>query len=160
MSSKLRIRIGEVEIDYEGTEEFLKEELPQLLKTAMELHKVAGSSPAANGGGARKDSFTSTLQAATTATIAARLKSKTGSDLLIAAAVRLTLISKKDTFTRQELLNEMQTASAYYKKTYSNNLSKYLATAVGENKLQETAANTFALSASHKEQVEKQLANA
>lgn len=159
MSSKLRIRIGEVEIDYEGTEEFLKQELPQLLKTAMELHKVAGSSPAAVGG-ARKEKQGATLQAATTATIAARLKSKTGSDLLIAAAARLTLISKKETFSRQELLNEMQTASAYYKKSYSSNLSNYFATAVSENKLQETAANTFALAAAHKEQLEKQLADA
>lgn len=54
MSSKLRIKIGDVEIDYEGTEEFLKQELPQLLKTAMELHKSEGAPHAASAGDQKK----------------------------------------------------------------------------------------------------------
>ncbi len=56
LSSKLRIRIGEVEIDYEGTEEVLKQELPELLKTAMELHKAAGGPPTSSDAGKRRSS--------------------------------------------------------------------------------------------------------
>ena len=114
LSSKLRIRIGEVEIDYEGTEEFLKQELPQLLKTAMELHKAAETTaggvktakkhhmPAGGGG---------EVLSLTTGSIAAKLSAKSGSDLLQAAAAHLALVSKKETFSRQQLLTEMQSAT-------------------------------------------------
>jgi hypothetical protein len=47
MSSKLRIRIGEIEIDFEGTEEFIKQELPELLKTATTLFRDADTMKAA-----------------------------------------------------------------------------------------------------------------
>jgi hypothetical protein len=63
VASKLRIRIGEVEIEYEGSDEFLKEELPELLKTAMELRKTAAATgngeqkgATAGGGGGREPS--------------------------------------------------------------------------------------------------------
>jgi hypothetical protein len=31
MTSKIRIKLGAIEVEYEGSEQFLKEELPQLL---------------------------------------------------------------------------------------------------------------------------------
>ncbi|MHC4150303.1 MAG: hypothetical protein ACYSR5_12590 [Planctomycetota bacterium] len=156
MSTKLRIRIGEVEIDYEGTEDFLKQELPQLLKTAMELHKAAGPSTKSAGGG---NNGKNKLPILTTGSIAAKLKAASGMDLLLAAAAQLTLIAKKDTFSRQELLAEMQNASSYYKKSYSGNLTKYLKSALTEQKLTETAKNVYALSAKTRSELEGKLAN-
>lgn len=156
MSSKLRTRIGEVEIDYEGTEGFLKQEPLALLKTGMELHKAAGpagggkASNSADGGKGR-----GTIPTLTTGTIAARLKAKSGPTLLMAAAVHLTFVASKSTFSRQELLTEMQSATSHYKKSYSNNLRKYLSGAVAEGKLQESAKNTYALSADTKSVSEK-----
>lgn len=161
MSSKLRIRIGEVEIDYEGTEDFLKQELPALLKTAMELHKAAGSASGGKGGnGTDGGKGKVTVPTLTTGTIAARLEAKSGPTLLMAAAAHLTLVARKATFSRQELLTEMQSATSYYKKSYSNNLSKYLRGAVTEGKLQESAKNAYALSADTKNELESQLADA
>ncbi len=159
MSSKLRIRIGEVEIDYEGTEEFLKQELPSLLKTAMELHKAAGGSAASKTSGTGGKKEQAAVGSLTTGTVAARLKAKSGADLLIAAAAHLALVARKETFSRQQLLTEMQDATAYYKKSYSNNLSKSLSGAVTDGKLQETAKNTYALSAGTRGELEAQLAN-
>lgn len=161
MSSKLRIRIGEVEIDYEGTEEFLKQELPTLLKTAMELHKAAG--PASGGRGDNSAVGAKgkvTVPTLTTGTIAARLKAKSGPTLLMAAAAHLTFVATKATFSRQDLLTEMQSATSYYRKSYSNNLSKYLSGAVTEGKLQESAKNVYALSADTKDELESQLVDA
>lgn len=149
MTSKLRIKIGEVEIEYEGSEDFLKQELPQLLKTAMDLHKASGASanktsPASNnaGNGAGGD-----IPALTTTSIAAKIGAKYGSDLLLAAAANFALVKKKEPFTRQELLKEMQSATAYYKKNYSANLSRYIKTALSDEVLSETATNSFALGA-------------
>jgi hypothetical protein len=154
MSSKLRIQIGEVEIDYEGTEEFLKEELPQLLKTAMELHRAAGKDVKTGGG------FDDKVPALTTASIAAKLNVTSGPDLVLAAAAHLTLVAKKPTFSRAELLAEMQGASSYYKKSYSNNLSNCLASTVTDQKLIETATNVYALTAKTRTELEGQLAHA
>lgn len=163
LSSKLRIRIGEVEIDYEGTEEFLKQELPQLLKTAMELHKAAGSpSPrdkdkkqASGDGGGQTE-----VPSLTTGSIAGKLGCKSGSDLLLAAAAHLALVKKSEPFSRQKLLAEMQEATSYYKSSYSANLSKYIKTALlKDGPLSETAKNSFALKAASRADLEKKLAD-
>jgi len=164
MTSKLRIKIGEVEIDYEGTEEFLKQELPLLLKTAMELYKAAGT--AANGPSGSKVASSRTNKGGgafpplSTASIAAKLGVGSGPDLILAAAAQLTFVAKKETFSRQELLKEMQNASGYYKKTYSNNLTKYLNGTISDQKITETAKNVYALSAKTKVELEAKLANA
>lgn len=160
MTSKLKIRIGDVEIDYEGTEAFLKEELPALLRTAMELHKAAEQDDKKAPANKEKPARTGgQILAATTATIAARLKVDSGPDLLLAAAAQLTLVTQKERFSRQELLTEMQTASAYYRKSYSNNLTKYLTGAIADGKLQETATNVYALSATTRSEMEGKLAD-
>lgn len=162
MTSKLRIRIGEVEIDYEGTEEFLKIELPQLLKTAMELHKAdeAGSSHQTDRkqkGGATPSGQTLLL---TTNSIAAKLGAKSGSDLLLAAAAHLALVKKSEPFTRPQLLTEMKSATSYYNKNYATNLSSYLKTAIQKDgPLSETSKHSYALSAAARAQVETSLAN-
>jgi hypothetical protein len=151
-----------VEIEFEGSEDFLKQELPELLKTAMALRKASGNDDGGGktpGGAGAAGKGGAGIEAATTGTIAARLNVKSGPALLIAAAARMTLVSKKDTFSRQELLTEMQGASQYYRKSYSNNLTSYLRGCVESADLSETASNTYALTAAKKGLLEKQLAN-
>jgi hypothetical protein len=163
VSSKLRIRIGEVEIDYEGTEEFLKQDLPQLLKTAMELHKASGGSISGGTGktGATDGSASAPKVASlTTGGIAAKLGAKSGSDLLKAAAAYLALVKNAQTFSRQQLLSEMQSATSYYKKSYSTNLTKYIKTALQKDGfLSETAKNSYALTAGARADLERRLAD-
>jgi hypothetical protein len=162
LSSKLRIRIGEVEIDYEGTEEFLKQELPQLLKTAMELHKAAGSTPAGDPAEKRKPGTGGgghTVPSLTTGSIAAKLGADSGGDLLLAAAARLVLVEKTEPFSRSALLKEMKSATAYYKKNYAPNLSSYLKRAIKDGPLTEVAKDSFSLAAAAREELEKKLAD-
>lgn len=164
MSSKLRIRIGEVEIDYEGTEEFLKQELPQLLKTAMELHKAAGSAPGGDTGEKRRAgtggaAAANAVPSLTTGSIAAKIGADSGSDLLLAAAGHLVLVKKTEPFSRAQLLNEMKGATAYYKKNYAANLTGYVRTALKDGPLSETAKNSFTLTAAARKDLEKRLAD-
>jgi hypothetical protein len=155
LGTTLKIRIGEVEIDYEGTEEFLKEEIPQLLETAMKLYKAVGGPKAGD-----ESDDTSDVPSLTTTSIAAKLSSKSGSDLLLAAAARLALVEKTEPFSRQQLLLQMQAATSYYKTSYSANLSKYIKTALlKEGPLSETAKNAYALKAAARTDLEKRLAN-
>jgi len=164
LSSKLRIRIGEVEIDYEGPEEFLKEDLPQLLKTAMELHEASGSPVSRNddkkGGATGAGATGGGTLSLTTSSIAAKLGSKSGAELLTAAAAHLALVKRTEPFTRQQLLKEMKSATSYYSKNYSANLSGYIKTALQRGgPLSETTKNSYALTAGARADLEKKLAD-
>jgi hypothetical protein len=156
LNTKLKIRIGEVEIDYEGTEKFLKQEVPQLLKTTMELHMASGATQ-----GNDLDKRTGgKLLSLTTNSIAAKLGSKSGSSLLTAAAARLALVEKKEPFSREQLLAEMKSATSYYKINYSANLSSYIKTALQKRgPLSETAKNSYSLNAAARKDLEKKLAD-
>ena len=159
MNSKIKIKMGQIEIEYEGSEEFLKEELPALLAAVSDLYN--NSAPAMieqQSNTAVTDPISASNVIGTTGTIAAKVGGSTGPDLAMAAAARLTFVLSKDTFTRKELLTEMQTATAYYKPSYSGNFSKILAQHVKDGKLMESAKNTFALSADSRKSIGAQLA--
>ena len=93
----------------------------------------------------------------TTKSIAAKLSANTGSELALAGAAHLTLAKQKGTFTRKELLKEMQGASGYYKSTYSNNLTKILKGLASSGKITETAKDSYSLEAKEKADLETKL---
>ena len=94
----------------------------------------------------------------TVAAIAARLDVKSGSDLIIAAAAKLTFVDGQDKFSRKTLLESMQTASSYYKQSMSSNLTKFLNGLLKDNRLTEPSIGHFALTPSERTQLEGQLA--
>jgi hypothetical protein len=161
VASKLKIKIGQIEIDCEASEEFLKAEIPVLLKAAMEMAEASSEdagSAAGKGDGAAPKQKVGGLSL-TTASIAAKLDVKSGPDLLKAAAAQLTLYGNKETFTRAELHDAMKSASGYYNKNYFSNLTKILASLVGDQTLVEVAKDTYALSAGTKTSLGAVLAN-
>ena len=156
MTSKIRIKLGPIEVEYEGSETFLKEELPQLLSAVSELYSTSGLTTDAPGGNVLHPP-SGNLQG-TTGSIAAKLAVKQGPELIIAAAARLTFVSGKQTFSRQEIIEEMKSATAYFKKTYVKNLSAYLNTLLKDGKLLEPSAGIFSLSASSQSELKGRLA--
>lgn len=160
MPSKIRIKVGEVEIEYEGEEQFLKQELTGLLTAVAELHNAVGAPhkkipPAAT---TQSDTAATSNIKLTTTSIAHKLSVKTGPDLLIAAAAHLTLVKHQPTFPRQQLHDEMKSATSYYDKNYSANLSKHFTSALKGNKLTESAKDTYALTADAIKELEVRLA--
>src|SRR5687767_12900337 len=128
MSSKIKVKVGGVEVEYEGSEAFLKEELPGLLSTLAKLQKEFGSTPTLETEIPRENGearVAPVFGQATTGTIAAKLGVKSGPELIVAACARLIFVLGKDSFTRKEILQEMQSAAGYYKYTHVNNLTKY-----------------------------------
>ena len=162
MTSKIRIKMGAIEVEYEGSEEFLKTELPELLTAVSELYNKAketeqeGEEETGTAAGG-PHSGGSTL--GTTTSIAAKLKSDSGPDLALAAAARLVLGLKQDSFTRQELLKEMQSARSYYSKSMSGNLTKILDGLVKGDKFNEVSKDRYSLAQSERSRIEAQLAN-
>ena len=152
-NSRIKIKMGAIEVECEGSENFLKQELPEIIKSVSDLYKEShhnlpeeetvettteiNSKPAFNG----------PLNVGTTGSVAAKLSTKSGSELLVAAAARLTFGEGKSTFTRAELLDEMKSATSYYKSSYSSNLTKYLSSAVKDGKFLETSKGVYAIQA-------------
>lgn len=162
--SKIRIKMGAIELEYEGSDDFLKEELPILLDKLYALAPFASSESQGKGvvvDESEEVGFSSAgprgtkSEIGTTSSIAADLDAKTGPDLALAAAVRLTLGLGKASFSRKELLTEMQSATSYYNKNMSGNLSKMLTAMIKDKVVREVAKDTFSLSAEKKRDMEK-----
>lgn len=164
-TSKIKIKLGAIEIEYEGSDDFLKEELPLLLSTVSDLYAKSHVLPSTPE---LKDVEGDTVNVitnnsskpkleATTGSIAAKLACKTGSDLVMAAAARLTLVLHSPTFSRQRIIDEMKTASAYYRATYVNNLSRSLNALVKEGKLNEPSRGNYALTVVSLREMEQRL---
>ena len=161
MTSKIRIRMGQFEVECEGTEEFLKKELPALFTAISTLYKQASPDETADDSATEPPKGKAGHKGkvvGTTGSLAAKLKAKSGSDLAMAAAAQLSLGQGKATFTRKELTTEMRSATGYFKENFVSNLTKILAGLVSGQKLNEVSANTYALNAPERERLEKALA--
>jgi len=161
--AKVKIKAGAVEIEFEGTESFLKKEMPELLDTIMVLYRESKSPVEAD------EQIDNTVQnnsvinsnkkiTGTTATVASKLGGKTAPQLLIAACAQLTFVESKTEFSRNDILTKMKSASGYYKESMGKNLSATLQTRVGAGDLMEIREGTFSLNAELRSELEKKLA--
>lgn len=164
MTSKLNIKIGPVELYFDGDEDFLRNEVLSLVQSLTEtLANVSTTLPLAEKAPPRADPGTvqvagRSLQA-TTATIAGRIGAKNGPDLIVAAAAHLTLVKGLEKFERRQLLAECKSASGYYKETYGKNLTNSLNSLVKRKELTEQAQGIYALPASKRQELVSRLAD-
>jgi hypothetical protein len=161
--SKIKIKLENIAIDFEGSEEYIRSDLPNLLELlctyAVPLAnetKIESDAEEAEELLANPDPTHLRLQM-TTNTISAKLKVTKGTELVLAACAHLCLVKGADTFERKNILAEMQTASNYYKQTYSKNLSQSLLSLVKDNKLIERSKDKYALGAKTKQEIEANL---
>lgn len=161
-TSKIRIKMGDIEVEYEGTESFLRDELPELLTAVSKLyHDSASSVTEVRSPETKSKAGVKNKLEGTTGTIAAKLACGVGvgKDLITAAAARLAFVLEKDSYTRAELLKEAKTATAYYKKSVLSNLTTTLEGLVKSGDFTEISAGTYSLSAPKREEVRKRLAS-
>jgi len=151
--SKIKIKLGAIEVDYEGSETFLKGDLPQLLAAVSDLYSKSKSALESTASEtlpvdtASQPNVQQKKIEATTGSLAAKLNVKSGPELVLAAAARLTFVLDLPTFSRQKLIDEMKTATAYYKASYLSNLTQLLNNLVKDGKLNEPSQGNYALTA-------------
>lgn len=149
MNSKIRIKLGAIEVEYEGSEAFLKEELPALLHAVSDLYAKSGGTVVSPEGetsthsGANINGATSLEM--TTASIASKLAVNSGPQLVLAAAAHLRFVKNLDKFPRKQLIEQMRSASSFFKESYVSNLSKTIKVLMKENKLNEPSNEVYAL---------------
>lgn len=164
MEHKIKIKIGTIEIEYEGNENYLKKDLPDLLDKIITLknsipNEIETQIPEQENNpilDVEKTNDNSSIQMSTNS-IAAKLSAKTGTDVTIAAIAHLVFVQGKDTFHRKEILTEMKKASNYYKSSHGKNLSVSLKTLTSSHKIIERKKDTYALSASVKKSLNSTL---
>jgi hypothetical protein len=156
MESKIHIKIGNLEIDFEGTEDFIKEELLQTITRINEIfkdNKYQISQNSEIGLNLPLNKIDGQKIEGTVNTISAKLNVKSGSDLVLAASAHLDLVDGRQGFSRRDILMDMKTASNYYKETYGSNLSVYLKNLIKSQKLNEISSETYALQARERERL-------
>jgi len=148
-NSRVKIKMGPVEGEFEGTEKFLKDELLDMVKAVSEPYKESGGSlreaePAVGDGGGKGGSYSGT-----TNQVATKLGISKGADLIAAAGAKLHFVDGKERFSRNEVLEEAKTASSHYSdSTHRKNLSSILQTLVKNETFNEPSTDTYALTES------------
>ncbi|WP_139212920.1 hypothetical protein [Pseudomonas sp. NFR09] len=165
-TSKIKIKLGAIEIEYEGSESFLKEELPQLLGAVSELYQkshatlgvVASTSSSEIKNEVGLLTTTSQKLKTTTGALAARLQVKSSADLIIAAAAKLTFDDGLQVIPAGRLLEEIKSAPSYYKASYGTNFVRSLGVLVKSGKLNEPTKNNYALTSKLVSELESRIA--
>lgn len=154
--SKIKLKVGTVELEFEGSESYMKEELPGLVELLCNNAPDEPSEEDKNSADVLPPSDDKSKQKIEMSTnaISAKMNVTSGADLVLAACAHLCLVKGYDTFTRKNILAEMQTASNYYTKSRGKNLSPALKSLQKDEKLIERSTDNYALSANEKKRVE------
>lgn len=159
---KIRLKIGQLEVEYEGDVSFTKNDLSNLVDTILGYYKqhetVLSNDLPSDYKGSGKSSDINHKTELSIKTIASRLKVKTGPDLVMAATGYLTLVKNKDVFTRGEIIEEMKKANPFYKQSHLKNLTGSINSLIKKGCLNETAKDSYSLTLQEKETMESKLA--
>ena len=156
-TSKIRIKIGTMELDYEGDPSFLNGGIEKLLETMGGLaEKAPNNEPTRPVPGAQVDARTPVLAQKsalnginfTTSTLVNYTDAKTGPDLALCAMAYLQISKGEASCSSSMILAEMKTATGYYKSTMSGNNASNLKALAKNKKINEVFSGKYALSSS------------
>jgi hypothetical protein len=165
MPTKLKIKMGHIEFEYEGDAVYDNEAVKDLFS---HIESLAGAAPPGtfdalpplndqeNGGGSTDAA--ADIAKLSVQTVAARLGGKSARDIALAAAAHLQVCLGRKSFTRKELLADMQQAHGYYSQIMSSNLSKTLQALVAGKLLMTMTGDQMTLSATELERLKAKIA--
>lgn len=144
--AKVVLKCGDIQIDYDGPEDFLKAELAALVKATMELRAVAKMEHKHGHAAAGAVSGTGGAGPASVSMVAQQMGANSGSKLIMAAAISLAR-EGSESFTKKQLRERMRDAKSYYKGSYMNNFDNYVARLSKSGKLNHLGSENYALPA-------------
>lgn len=155
MPTKLKIKMGHIEFEYEGDAVYDNEAVKDLFS---HIESLAGAAPPGtfdglaplndSDNGEEGADDTADIANLSVQTVAARLSAKSAREVALAAAAHLQVCQGRKSFNRKELLADMQQAHGYYHQTMSSNLSKTLQALVVGKVLMTMTGDQMSLSAS------------
>jgi len=163
MEIKIRMKVGDVEIEYQGPEDYLRKGIAEIA-AATDALRGKGFPPsevALEEETPEVEEISPTPERQplpmSVSSIAETLQCSSGHDLVVAACASLTLVKHEDVFTREQIRLEMKDAGRYYKDNYRKSLSKYLNTLVRNGVLLEVDDGTYSIPAGTLAQLEDML---
>lgn len=146
--SRLQLKVGIVEFSGEGNSEWLSEQLDKVL---LKIPEYIQSRPEYQGELGeekfKKEGVEAGSHNLSAVSVAAKMKVKSGQDLVLAAVAYLRFVQGKSTFSREEILTTMKSATGYYQKNYSGNLTKMLTALIKNESIMENANHSYSLHA-------------
>jgi hypothetical protein len=148
--AKLRLKIGQLELEYEGSETFIENGLMHIIERLTTLD-VPNMPPPPHEAGEQATLPPPAAQLAppksslSTTDFAAQMGAKSGTDLVMAAASYLHHTKGVEEFRRPDILQEMKSAKAFFRASYGSNLTKSLDTLVKSGRLQNPRSDTYTL---------------
>ncbi|WP_339862833.1 hypothetical protein [Thalassospira alkalitolerans] len=149
--SKIKIKMGSIEIEYEGSSDFLKQEIFDLVEAVSKLHQVShddglnslikGPEYIENLAGVGEKIEGSCNE------IAKKLSAKNGTELIFAASSKLYFVDCKERFTYEEIRSEMNSASNYVNEAMKKNFAQNLKSVVKQDRLKDLGGKTYSLAA-------------
>ena len=163
--AKIRIKVGSMEVEYEGEPSFLKDGLESLLAKMADLSIQVPEEPETRGDTSDGPDIAipSNNYNLSTKTIAEHLAAKTGPEVVICALAKLQFVDNKDSASRSDILKEMKSAKGIYTNSMGSNLSATLSR-LGSNKsgnkrIIQGANGEYSLSRDERETIEAKLAD-
>lgn len=166
MTSKLQVRVGEVEFALESENMITVEEAKDFLNQVKEIAAALSQVTPRPIQAPTPTPQASNLQSANSASgeidlhvnsVAERLHASSAPDVTMAAAAYLQLVKGRTSFSRTELLEAMREASNYYNENMRGNLTKTLKRLTG-TKLNQLANKTFSIKAPELAEMRQKLA--
>ena len=154
--SRIKVAIGDVQIEYEGDQDFIETKITTL---AEELIALRERLPVQDREVVTSSNFSQIQSELSTNTIAQIFGAKTGTDLVLAAVARINIIRCQPVASRQEILEEMREASTYFKETFASNLTAYLSTLVRTKRINLVSKSNYALAAGERNRIAQMLAS-
>ena len=157
---KIRLKVGQVELEYEGSFSLLKDSSNpiDMISGFYEKHVTTltnytssdytkGINPSKVEG---EIDFSIEM-------IASRLGAKDTKELVMATVTYLTFVEKKDVSERKEILSKMKEAPSYYTENMSKNLSNSLRSLIKKNRLNQNKKGSYCLSPNERKEMETKL---
>ncbi|MGL5164722.1 MAG: hypothetical protein ACRC9K_02400 [Afipia sp.] len=163
MTLKLGLKIGNIEFSFEGSAELFEAKIEPTFKEFLDLGKgrlgPGQAQPTPSRAQYDSGDSSASIPPMTVKAIAAKLGGDSGPELILSAMASLVLIKEKELVTRQEIIDEMKSATGYYKPSYSGgNLTKNLDRLVKNGAIIESSKDTYSLKEATKSDMEQKLA--
>lgn len=164
-NAKVRIKVGGIEIEYEGGHEFLTNGLHELIENVGLLASSSDLEEEISGDGDGSDEapsvdFSNGQLELSANSIAHHYSAKSTSDLALCAIILLQIVNKQVSCSREEVLKAMQSATDFYNKNMrGTNLKSALKTLKNKKKINELANEKYALTSTEKQSAEAALAS-
>lgn len=154
MDTKISVKVGTIEVKYEGEASFLTQGLNDLLSN---LSNIQAATPqllpklqlentnAIISDQKAEEPRSDNVEQMSTSNIAARLQSDSAKELVLCAMVNLQLMKNQKTQKRNDILNEMKTATGFYKATMTKNLTNTLLSLIKSKEINEISKNEYSL---------------